>query len=137
MPTRPKTFRPAGTSARKAAPRRETRQQRGYTDSWLEYAAWYRSQPENVLCACGCRRPSEHVDHIIPAEPGSDEWWDMEGHQALARACHTRKTIRFDGAYGKSPDVSPAGRQSLDAMLDAARVRAASIRAREAVEGYL
>jgi 5-methylcytosine-specific restriction enzyme A len=130
MPARPKTFRPAGTPTRKPAPRRETRQARGYTDAWLEYAEWFRRQPECVMCACGCRRPSEHVDHIVVAEPESDAWWDMENHQALARVCHTRKTLRFDGAFGRKPDTSEAGRRDLQAMKDAAIARAEKINAR-------
>jgi hypothetical protein len=55
---------------------------------------------------------------------------DAANHAALSLVCHTRKTIRFDGAYGKPRDNSEAGRRDLQAMLDAARVRADAINQR-------
>lgn len=43
------------------------------------------------LCACGCGRLSEDVDHIVPIEQGGAEW-DRTNLQGLAHSCHAKKT---------------------------------------------
>ncbi len=142
MPNKPKAFRPQGQQTHQKQREREydkqrgTASQRGYTSKWDEYCQWFVRQPENVICACGCGRLAAtgksrgHVDHIIPCEPSSDDWWSMENHQVLRAECHAAKTIRFDGGRGQRPDVSPAGKAALQAMRDAATTRTEAIRAR-------
>lgn len=54
----------------------------------------------------------------------------MRNHQALTNRCHAKKTRRFDDSRGRM------GTQAeLQAMLDAARVRAESIERRMASAG--
>lgn len=66
---------------------------RGYDAGWARYRKWFLRQPENVLCACGCGRPSEEVDHIIPVSGPEDPlFWQGSNHQGLTRACHAAKT---------------------------------------------
>ena len=126
--------------AKSASPPRRNRQaditrgsaaERGYTATWTRYAASFRRQPENVMCATpGCNAFSAQVDHIIASTPEDESWLDPANHQALCGPCHRAKTQRFDGALGCAPDTSEAGQAELQRMLDAAAIRAAAIRAR-------
>ena len=46
---------------------------------------------EQPLCACGCGRLAEDVDHITPLDRGGAPF-DRSNLQALAHSCHARKT---------------------------------------------
>jgi len=131
----PKTFRPQFAFSkqlrRQPDRQRASAQQRGYTSGWNDYSHWFRSQPENICCACGCGELSKEVDHIIPAEPNDPRFWDTANHQALAHNCHNRKTLRFNRGHGRNPDNSPAGQAALRRMLRLAGYRARLIRRRE------
>lgn len=48
---------------------------------------------EQPLCACGCGRIAEDVDHIQSIEGGGDPW-ARENLQGLTHSCHGRKTRR-------------------------------------------
>jgi 5-methylcytosine-specific restriction enzyme A len=98
---------PRHTQARAEERRRQDRQRgsaaaRGYGSRWRRYRAWFLALPENVLCACGCGRLSTDVDHI-QAVTGPDDrlFWEPTNHQALAHECHSRKTVREDGGWGR------------------------------------
>jgi 5-methylcytosine-specific restriction protein A len=77
-------------------PRRTTRASgaRGDYDS----ARWKRESAaflvEHPVCACGCGRPSEVVDHIEPVRPvGDPRFFDKSNWQALAKwPCHAQKS---------------------------------------------
>jgi 5-methylcytosine-specific restriction protein A len=63
-----------------------------YNDpEWRKHSKQFRI--DNPLCACGCGRPSEEVDHIIPINIGGS-MWDKRNHQALSKHCHFRKSGR-------------------------------------------
>lgn len=38
--------------------------------------------------------PSEVVDHIIAHRGDQTLFWDRDNHQALAKVCHDRKTMK-------------------------------------------
>lgn len=48
---------------------------------------------EQPICACGCGRLSEDVDHITPVERGGAPF-DRANTQGLAHDCHAKKTRR-------------------------------------------
>lgn len=48
---------------------------------------------QQPLCACGCGRLSEDVDHVVPIEQGGAPY-DRENLQALTHSCHAIKTKR-------------------------------------------
>lgn len=48
---------------------------------------------EQPLCACGCGRISEDVDHVMPIEQGGAPW-SRQNLQALTHSCHAAKTRR-------------------------------------------
>lgn len=100
----------AHQAAHLAAQREETRAYdvrrgspaaRGYDSRWRRYAKRYlRKHP---VCACGCRQPSEEVDHITPVNgPDDPHFWDPANHQALSKACHSRKTARENRGFGNA-----------------------------------
>lgn len=72
-------------------------------------------------------KPLGCVDHIIACDRSSPLFWDMTNHQALTNRCHGKKTRRFDDARGRMGTDA-----ELQAMLEAARVRAEKIQARSA-----
>lgn len=76
-----------------------------YGSRWDAYSVAYRV--ENPLCvnclAEGRPRPSQVVDHRVPAKPGTAAFWDPENHQALCKECHDRKTAARDRGFGNAP----------------------------------
>lgn len=54
------------------------------------------------VCACGCLKPSDTVDHI----DGDAMNNAMDNLQGMAAACHNRKTATQDGGFGRKPGVA-------------------------------
>jgi len=79
---------------------RGTPTQRGYNYRWQQYRIAYLQA--NPLCAHCKRREATQVDHI-KAVNGADDplFWEGNNHQALCSSCHSRKTIREDGGFGR------------------------------------
>ena len=100
MPTRPTTLKPlriAGTISKHNAvqPRRKTRQERGYDESWMKLRSLFLM--DNPLCKhCDEQDnravPATDVDHIIDIAKRPDlrlEWTNL---QSLCKSHHGRKT---------------------------------------------
>lgn len=60
----------------------------------------------NPLCACGCNRLAEEVDHIIPAAEAPHLVWDWNNWQGLTEECHKRKTA-MENSMRNSPNSQP------------------------------
>lgn len=112
MPNAPKCHRPQGLTPRAEHDRhRGTAHQRGYDEAWHKLARWFiedQFNRGNFRCAeCDKlltgRRRDIHVDHII-AFHGLDDplRLDPGNLQLLHAGCHSRKTIRVDGGWGRS-----------------------------------
>lgn len=73
--------------------------ERGYsTPRWRAYRKWYLAN-HPVCVVCGA--PANEVDHIIPAKGADDkEFYNSDNHQALCKACHSRKTATENGGFG-------------------------------------
>lgn len=88
----------AKQNQREADRRRGSARERGYSSRWDRYSKWFLSQPDNALCVeCfkhGKVKASECTDHIVPAEPDSEVFWDSDNHQALCIPCNSRKGNR-------------------------------------------
>ena len=80
--------------------------QRGYGYKW-------RKARENHLqlypyCE-ECKRQGKpgvlatDVDHITPHKGDPDLFWDPNNWQSLCHECHSRKTAREDGGFGRVP----------------------------------
>ncbi|TPM36631.1 HNH endonuclease [Mesorhizobium sp. B2-3-5] len=83
-----------------AEEKRQTSRQRGYSKKWDVEARAFLSLPVNRLCACGCGRTAQMVDHIIPHRGNPQLMWDRSNWQAMTTACHSRKTAKHDGGFG-------------------------------------
>jgi hypothetical protein len=93
MPHRIKQHRPP--RGPKQSENRPSFAKRGYGRRWQKLRQWFLIQPENVLCACGCGRQAEVVDHIEPVSgPDDPRFFDPDNLQALTAACHNRKTAK-------------------------------------------
>lgn len=83
--------------------RRGTRTQRGYSNQWL--AASKAFLTEHPMCAeClknGRFTPATEVDHIIPHKGDMVLFWNRKNWQALCHKCHSTKTVREDGGFGR------------------------------------
>lgn len=83
---------------------RGTRTQRGYSNRWLKISAAYLCN--HPLCA-ECQRqgkitPATEVDHIVPHKGDKKLFWDPSNWQPLCHECHSRKTVREDGGFGRA-----------------------------------
>ena len=91
---------------RRVDSRRPSSRERGYGERWRAVArAYLHSHP---FCECGpdccpngCRRPSRQVDHIDGLGPNGPRGYDPTNLQALAVECHSRKTVREQGGFGR------------------------------------
>jgi len=87
--------------ARKAANdrNRPTARQRGYSVLWQQAAKAFLAMPENRLCACGCGRAADMVDHIKPHRGDMGLFWDRTNWQPMASSpCHSSRKQSFE--YG-------------------------------------
>jgi 5-methylcytosine-specific restriction protein A len=77
---------------------------RGYGHRWRVYSRWYlRQHPLCVECErAGRVKASTDVDHIEAVDgPDDPLFWDETNHQALCHECHSAKTCREDGGFGR------------------------------------
>jgi len=77
--------------------RRPSARKRGYGAAWERLRA--RVLAEEPVCrACGIARATD-VDHILPRRRGGTDARD--NLQALCHSCHSQKTSRSDGGWGR------------------------------------
>jgi len=104
LPTKPKTFRPAGQPEPKER-RRRFDKVRTETQPWRKWycsARWMKNRliflNRSPLCVdcqkAGKVQPATDVDHIIPHRGDEALFWQVSNWQALCRSCHSRKTGR-------------------------------------------
>lgn len=91
---------------------RPSARQRGYDSKWQKAREEFLSLPENQLCACGCGRKADTVDHVIPHRGDMKLFWDRKNWQALNHKCHSSRKQRIEAGGGfKLSEASrgPAG----------------------------
>jgi 5-methylcytosine-specific restriction enzyme A len=95
--------------------RRESSSKRGYGSRWQKArSGWLRSHPlcgdrqdgpsgQHSLCAREDKvTVGTDVDHIDPVDRPSDEkFWTPANWQTLCHECHSTKTSREDGGFGR------------------------------------
>lgn len=74
---------------------------RGYDSKWERESKAFLARPENCLCVCGCGRPADMVDHIVPHKGDQRLFWDRANWQPMNRRCNSRKAALREGAFGK------------------------------------
>lgn len=92
----------------KADARRPSARARGYDSKWERESKAFLALPPNRLCACGCGRPADMVDHRIAHKGDMRLFWDRSNWQPMARGCNSRKAIREEGAFGNP--IAESGR---------------------------
>ena len=82
---------------------RGTAHQRGYNRRWQKARITYLGR--HPLCkhceAAGLVVAATEVDHIIPHKLDQGLFWDSGNWQALCKRCHSQKTAREDGGFGR------------------------------------
>lgn len=78
--------------------RRGSAAQRGYGHAWqLRRARVLKREP---VCKACMRAFSKEVDHIVPKSQGGTD--DETNLQGLCKPCHSSKTAREDGGFGRA-----------------------------------
>jgi len=82
---------------------------RGYGRAWQRESKHYLAS--HPWCA-ECRRqgrqtPATEVDHIVPHKGDCRLFWDRGNWQSLCHSCHSAKTAREDGGFGRRPAARP------------------------------
>lgn len=74
---------------------------RGYDTKWAkESKAWLAALGE-PLCACGCGRRANMVDHIIAPKGDQKLFWSRSNWQPYHDTCNRRKAIKSEGGFGR------------------------------------
>jgi hypothetical protein len=70
--------------------------------------AFLKARP--LCCVQACGNAARHVDHITPRATGGHPF-DLLNLQGMCHSCHSRKTARADGGFGRAmkPDVLALG----------------------------
>ena len=91
---KPNTYRNAESKVRRSPANR------GYDYRWQKFRAAYLSA--NPLCLHCDRKAATQIDHIKPVESKDDPLFYEESNlQALCSSCHSKKTVRQDGGFGR------------------------------------
>lgn len=74
-----------------------------YNWDWRKFRDRYvKEHPLCIHClANGILTPTQEVDHIVPHQGDKDKFWDADNLQALCKSCHSKKTVEYDGGFGK------------------------------------
>lgn len=77
--------------------------QRGYNKQWQKArASFLDAHPFCAECLKNGRHtPATVVDHIIPHKGDKRLFWDRNNWQPLCASCHNKKTVLYDGGFGR------------------------------------
>lgn len=101
---------PAFTGARcpacaaAAEARRPSARARGYNTGWEREARAFLAEHPTCI-ACGDR--ATVVDHATPHKGDRALFWNRANWQPMCAPCHSRKTARDDGGFGRP--ITPRG----------------------------
>jgi 5-methylcytosine-specific restriction protein A len=99
MPIKPPIFRPFRSQPKRQEDR-PCPSERGYGYKWQRLRK-HILERDHYLCQV-CGRPtgrSGNVDHIVAKSKGGTD--DPDNLQTLCHGCHSSKTAREDGGYGR------------------------------------
>jgi 5-methylcytosine-specific restriction protein A len=82
--------------------KRPSSAERGYDYAWQKFRTWYATQVPAICVRCGAALASKlmHLDHIVPLEQGGARL-DERNVQWMCRECHSIKTAKEDGGFGR------------------------------------
>lgn len=81
--------------------RRGSSSARGYTAEWSRESKAYLASLSTPLCACGCGRKANMVDHRIAPKGDMRLFWDRSNWQPFHFTCNRRKAIKSEGGFGR------------------------------------
>jgi 5-methylcytosine-specific restriction enzyme A len=83
--------------------RRGSARERGYDSRWSKLSRDFRrAHPLCALCeANGIVKEAECVDHVVSVKRAPDRKFDVSNLRSLCWSCHSKKTAREDGSFGK------------------------------------
>lgn len=86
---------------------RPTAHERGYDGKWKRESKAFLALPENRLCACGCGRVADMVDHIKPHRGDKRLFWSRSNWQPLASSpCHSSRKQSIEKRQENSCGIS-------------------------------
>ncbi|WP_308444462.1 HNH endonuclease [Laribacter hongkongensis] len=88
---------------RESDSRRGSSGERGYGSRWRKARDTYlRGHPLCVECGKSDKVvPATEVDHVVPHKGDQSLFWDTDNWQPLCKSCHSAKTAREDGGFGR------------------------------------
>jgi 5-methylcytosine-specific restriction protein A len=107
VPDRPRTLRRPRPCVPTAGPRRASAHARGYTRAWQRFRLRVLADVGRVDFPCGgplcceCGDEATDVDHVRPHKGDAGLMYANENVQSLCHECHSRKTAREDGGFGR------------------------------------
>jgi 5-methylcytosine-specific restriction protein A len=108
VPNRPPSHRPPRLPTPENRPNAH---QRGYDHRWKKIAADHLGRhPLCVECLSQVPRrytAATEVDHIIPHRGDEGLRYDRLNLQSLCKRCHARKTVLYDGGFGRERREKP------------------------------
>ena len=75
--------------------------ERGYDARWHKESRAYLKALGAPLCACGCGRPADMVDHVVAPKGDMRLFWDRSNWQPFNGLCNRRKAIKSEGAFAR------------------------------------
>jgi len=75
--------------------------QRGYDGKWAKESKAWLAALGTPLCACGCGRAANMVDHIEAPKGDMKLFWRRSNWQPFHDTCNRRKAIKSEGAFGR------------------------------------
>lgn len=85
---------------------RGTAAERGYDAEWQALAAEHLAL--HPWCSDGCGLRATDVDHIVSIRVAPHRRLDPTNLRSYAHGCHSRKTVKEDGGFGRRPADGPA-----------------------------
>jgi 5-methylcytosine-specific restriction protein A len=85
---------------RKREAERPTAALRGYDGKWQRESKAFLSLSGHTLCACGCGREANMIDHRVAHKGDMALFWDRANWQPFNRRCNSRKNVASEGGFG-------------------------------------
>ncbi|QND48111.1 HNH endonuclease [Rhizobium lusitanum] len=81
--------------------RRGSAASRGYDGKWAKESKAWLAALGSPLCACGCGREANMVDHIVAPKGDARLFWSRSNWQPYHDICNRRKAIKSEGGFGR------------------------------------
>jgi 5-methylcytosine-specific restriction protein A len=80
---------------------RGSARERGYDSKWSRESKAFLASLGNPVCACGCGKPADMIDHKVAHKGDKRLFWSRSNWQPMNRRCNSRKAVLTEGAFGR------------------------------------